>query len=384
MGAGEGAGRYPLLEPADSRWSQPEGATVAYDLSADEAVNHYSEAELRTFIEDFLQALGATREEAEIVADGVVTASLWYHPGQGQGLEKLIRYHRRVGEGGTVANAPMRWEREGPAYGLLDAAKGFGYVAAQRAMNKAVDKATQSGIAMIWVRNSNHFGIAGYHALAAARRGLIGWSMTNARAEMAPWGSAKPVLATNPWGIAIPTPGEDQGLILLDMALTMSGKGMMRWYLEQGRAMPETWALTPDGHVTTDPAAAMDGPMLPIGEYKGYGLSLITDVLTGVMSGAKFGLSVFQDEQHYDVGHLMMAFDPGMFMLRERFDERLEQLIAEVKGAPPIDPDRPVLLPGELEHERSRHRRRSGIPVSRNTAETVRGLAQDLGVACPL
>jgi LDH2 family malate/lactate/ureidoglycolate dehydrogenase len=357
---------------------------VAYDLTDNEPVDLHPEASLRRFAEEVLLALGASREEAEIIADGVITASLWYHPGQGQGLEKLLRYRRRLREGGLVADAPMRWEREGPAYGLLDAARGFGYVAAQRAMLKAVDKAQQTGIAMVWVRNSNHFGIAGYHALAAARRGMIGWSMTNARSEMAPWGSAKPVLATNPWGLAVPTPGSAQGPIVLDMALTMSGKGMMRWYLEQGRSMPASWALTPAGEVTTDPAAAMDGPMLPIGEYKGYGLSLITDVLTGVMSGAKFGLSVFQDEQHYDVGHLMMAFDPTMFMPRERFDERLEQLIAEVKGAPPIDPERPVLLPGDLEHARSERRRREGVPVARASAAALRELAQELGVPCPL
>jgi LDH2 family malate/lactate/ureidoglycolate dehydrogenase len=357
---------------------------VAYDLTSDDAVARYPEAELRPFIERFLTALGASAEEAEIVADGVITASLWYHPGQGQGIEKLLRYHRRIRDGGIVPAAPMRFEREGPAYALLDAARGFGYVAAQRAMRKAVEKARTTGLAMVWVRDSNHFGIAGYHALAAAREGMIGWSMTNARAEMAPWGSAKPVLATNPWGVAIPTPGEEHGPILLDMALTMSGKGMMRWYLEQGKAMPETWALTPDGRVTTDPAAAMDGPVLPIGEYKGYGLSLVTDVLTGVMSGAQFGLSVFQDEQRYDVGHLMMAFDPGMFMPRERFDERLEKLMDEIKSAPPIDPERPVLLPGELEHERSLRRRREGIPVAPATAEGIRALADELGVACPL
>lgn len=356
---------------------------MAYDLTSDDAVTHVPEAELRPFLERFLTALGASAEEAEIVADGVITASLWYHPGQGQGIEKLLRYHRRIRDGGIVVDAPMRFEREGPAYALLDAARGFGYVAAQRAMRKAVEKAKSSGIAMVWVRDSNHFGIAGYHALAAAREGLIGWSMTNARSEMAPWGSAKPVLATNPWGVAIPTPGEERGPILLDMALTMSGKGMMRWYLEQGKAMPETWALTPDGRVTTDPAAAMDGPVLPIGEYKGYGLSLVTDVLTGVMSGAQFGLSVFQDEQRYDVGHLMMAFDPAMFMPRERFDERLERLIDEIKSAPPIDPERPVLLPGELEHERTLRRRREGIPVAPATAEGVRALADELGVACP-
>ena len=357
---------------------------MAYDLGANEAVNLYTEAELRVFAENVLLSLGATEEEAGIVTDGIITASLWFHPGQGQGLEKLFRYHKRITGGGIIVDAPMTWLTDGPAYALLDAAKGFGYVAAQRAMTRAVEKAKQTGIGMVGVRNSNHFGIAGYHAMTAVKHGLMGWSMTNARAEMAPWGSAKPVLATNPWGIAIPAPDDATPPILLDMALTMSGKGMMRWYMEQGKAMPETWALTPDGKTTTDPAAAMDGPVLPIGEYKGYGLSFVSDVLTGVMTGAKFGLSVFQDEQHYDVGHMMTAYNPEVFMPRDEFESRLKQLIEEVKSAPPIDPNKPVMLPGELEHKRMKDRQKNGIPVAQETVKGLKELANELGVNCPL
>lgn len=354
---------------------------MAYVLDDKEPVVLFPEPALRAFATEALLALGANGEEAEIVADGVITAALWFHPGQGQGLEKLFRYKRRIREGGKVPNATMRWDREGPAYALLDAARGFGYVAAHRAMLKAVEKAEQVGVGLVGVHRSNHFGIAGYHALQAARRGFIGWSFTNARAEMAPWGSAKPVLGTNPWGIAIPR--KDANPIVLDIALTMSGKGMMRWYQRAGKPIPETWALTPDGRTTTDPAAAMEGPVLPIGEYKGYGLSFVTDVLTGVMTGALFGLSVFQDEQLYDVGHMMLAVNPEVFIGRAELDERLEALIAEVKSAPPIDPDRPVMLPGEAEHQRMEERLRDGIPVDRETVVGLRQLAAELGLSSP-
>lgn len=354
---------------------------MAYLLQDKEPVLLYPEPALRGFTKQVLLALGANDEEADIVSDGVITAALWFHPGQGQGLEKLFRYARRIREGGKVPNVTMRWERDGPAYALLDAARGFGYVAAYRAMDKAVEKAGQVGIGMVAVHRSNHFGIAGYHALQAAKRGFIGWSFTNARAEMAPWGSAKPVLGTNPWGIAIPR--KDGHPIILDIALTMSGKGMMRWYQRQGKPMPETWALTPDGRTTTDPALAMDGPVLPIGEYKGYGLSFVTDVLTGVMTGALFGLSVFQDEQLYDVGHMMLAIDPDVFIGRDEFERRLDALVAEVKAAPPIDPDKPVLLPGEAEHQRLEERLRDGIPIDRETVEGLRALAAELGLDDP-
>jgi LDH2 family malate/lactate/ureidoglycolate dehydrogenase len=355
---------------------------VAYELDKSDAVNIYSESELREFSMNMLLGLGATQEEAEIVTNGLMTASLWWHPGQGQGLEKFFRYHRRVNNGGIIPGVEMTWEKDAPAFGLLNGNKGFGYVAAHRGMARAIEKANTSGIASVGIRNSNHFGIAGYHAAHAAEHGLIGWVITNAKAEMAPWGSAEPVLGTNPWGISIPRRGTHP--ILLDIALTMSGKGMMRWYELVGKPMPESWALTPDGRTTTNPTEAMDGPLLPIGEYKGYGLSLISDVLAGVMTGSLFGRSVFQDDQNYDVGHFMLAINPEMFMSRDEFDERLEQLVDEVKSAPPIDPERPVMVPGEIEYRRMEQRKREGIPVSSETVEKLRVISEDVGVSCPL
>lgn len=355
---------------------------MAYEIGNKTLVNHYDEETLVSFASEFMLALGAAEEEAAIIADGLLTASLWWHPGQGQGIEKLFRYYRRVRSGGIIAQASMNWVSDGPSYGLLDAAKGFGYVAGHRAMQRAIEKAQENGVALVGVRNSNHFGIAGYHAWQAAKVGLIGWSFTNAKAEMAPWGSAQVVLGTNPWGIAIPR--HDAPPILLDMALTMSGKGMMGWYIREGRSMPDNWALTSDGRTTTDPQEAMDGPLLPIGEYKGYGLSLITDILSGVMTGALFAGAVFQDDQNYDVGHTMLAIRPDVFVGQEAYEQRLEQFVAEVKAAPPIHNDRPVRLPGEVEFERMTERRREGIPVSRETVSGLRELAAELNVDFPL
>ena len=242
------------------------------------------EPKVRRFAEDTLEALGAPAHERQIVADGLVTASLWWHPGQGQGLEKLIRYARRVRNGGINPSAEMQWVMERSAVALLDAEQGFGYFAAHRAMARAIQMAKPAGIAIVGVQHSNHFGIAGYHARQAANAGLIGVAMTNAGAEMAPWGSAKPVLGTNPWGLAVPRRAPHDPIVL-DIALTQSGKGMMQWLQRAGAPMPEHWALTPDGQPTTDPADALDGPLLPIGDYKGYGLSFMTDILAGVMTG---------------------------------------------------------------------------------------------------
>lgn len=348
-----------------------------YDLTDELAVVRVTAPSVRAFVEAVLGALGANSDEARINADGIVTASLWWHPGQGQGLEKLFRYARRMRGGGIVPDAPMSWASDRTASALLDAAKGLGYVSARRAMDKAVEKARVGGIAMVGVRHSNHFGIAGYHAKRAADAGLIGIAMTNAGAEMAPWGSATPVLGTNPWGLAIPR-GGGQWPIVLDMALTQSGKGMMRWLAREGRPMPDNWALTASGERTTNPEQAMDGPLLPVGDYKGYGLSLITDVLTGVLTGSLFGMDVFQDDANFDVGHTMIAIDVEAFMDHVDFHARLERLIADVRAAPPIDPAKPVELPGEAEQRRAEERLARGVPVDAGTFEGLEALATEL------
>jgi LDH2 family malate/lactate/ureidoglycolate dehydrogenase len=207
--------------------------------------------------------------------------------------------------------------------------------------------------------------------------------MTNAKAEMAPWGGKTAVLGTNPWGWAVPR--RESHPIVLDMALTMSGMGMIMWAHREGRPVPDDLALTAEGRRTTNPAELLEGStQLPIGRYKGYGLSFMTDVLTGVLMGAKFGLAVFQEDTHFDVGHTMIAINIESFGPKERFFERLEQLVREVKSAAPVTPGESILLPGEAEHRRLLERKQNGIPVDVATVERLRPIASELGVQCPL
>lgn len=346
-----------------------------YELSHAADTVRVTEASGRSFLNAFFSGLGANDEEAAVNADGILTAALWWHPGQGQGFEKLPRFSRRAKVGGWVGDAPMAWVSERRSTALLDAANGLGYVAGHRAMARAVEMARETGIAMVAVAHSNHFGTSGYHAMHAARKGVIGIAMTNAGAEMAPWGGATPVLGTNPWGMAVPR--EDHDPIVLDMALTQSGKGMMRWFAREGLPIPEDWALTPDGRRTTDPEEADAGPLLPIGAWKGYGLSLFTDILTGVLTGSLFGSEVFQDEMNFDVAHTMIAIDVEAFMPMATFQTRLASLVDQVLSSPPIDEQRPIELPGAAEQRRARERRRHGIPMHRDLYETLRSLAAD-------
>lgn len=335
-------------------------------------------AQLRQFATSFWHAVGLREDDAIGMAEAIVWSELRTLPGQGQGMRQLRRYSQWAREGHVNLKAELTPVTETPAMAVVDAQNGYGRVMGAQAMRLAAQKAQSLGIGVVNVRHSTHFGSAGFHASQALDYGCIGIAMTNAAAEMAPWGGRSPVLGTNPWGIAIPTGGDFP--IVLDIALTTSGKGMMRWYARLGRKMPLDWALTRDGRVTEDPNEAMDGTLLPIGRYKGTGLSLVTDILTGVLGGAAFGLTVFSQPAFLDVGHMMLALHVAHFMPMAEFTTRVQRLIHEVKSAEKLDGVEEIVVPGELDHRRAQEKISQGVPIDQAIFEDMRALADEWGV----
>lgn len=334
--------------------------------------------ELRRQAEAILLGHGATPEEAAIQADARLQGELRGHPGQGQGMRGLGRYCEMLQSGGIVPGAPFEILADTPGVGLVDGHKGFGQVIAARAMDLAIEKARGIGIGMIGVRHSNHLGITAYHAMRAAEQRMIGLCLTNAGPEMAPWGGITPTIGTNPWGIAVPTA---LGFpLVLDMALSTSGKGMVRWHMREGKAIPSDWAYDKQGNITTDPAEAMEGPLVPIGAFKGTGLSIMTDILCGVLTGAAFGLTPYQDPQNHDVGHVLIAIAIERFLPYEDYLERIDRFCAELKASVLAPGFGEILLPGELEHRRATARLANGIDLDRETVELMRDLAQQRDV----
>ena len=325
--------------------------------------------------------MGAAERDLPVLVDQIVDATLRGHPGQGQGVEKLPRVWERF-QGGTVsADATPEVVAEGPAWVHIDARKCWGPVAGAFAMDAAVGKAKSAGVGFAVVRRSNHYGTSGYYAMRAASAGMIGLAMTNAGPEMAPWGGITPLLGTNPWGIAIPC---EPFPLVLDMALTQSGKGMVRWAKAHGLPIPPNWAYAPDGSETVDPDLALLGPLVPVGEFKGTGLSLMTDILTGVMSGAAFGTGAYADPADHNVGHTILAIDHTRFISRGDFALRLDELVTEIKSSEPSDGVDEILLPGELEHRRMVERMRDGVPIEDTIVHELRALCRELDISCPL
>jgi LDH2 family malate/lactate/ureidoglycolate dehydrogenase len=337
--------------------------------------------DLQRFSKAAFAAMGLKDEQSAITADALVYSELRFHPGQGQGVRRLSAYRERIAAARIDILAPFEILKESPALALVDGHNGLGSVIGMRAMRLAVAKAKICGIGTVIVRNGTHYGSSAVHAAEAERRGCIGLAFTNAGPEMAAWGGATPVVGTNPWAIA--APGGTGFPVVLDIALTTAGKGMMRWYEREGQPMPSDWALTPEGEITTDPTAAMAGALLGIGQYKGYGLSLMTDVMTGVLSGGAFGIEPYRDPAKQDVSHSFTAIDIEWFMPLASFRERMGRLTATIKASKLRPGVSEVLIPGELEHRRETEKRRDGVPLDAVVFDELVALAKELGVAPP-
>jgi LDH2 family malate/lactate/ureidoglycolate dehydrogenase len=346
------------------------------------AMTNVTRASLQTFMEEGFRALGLPGDDARIFADALIFSELRFHPGHGQGVKRLRRYHERISQGLVDPKTRLETIKESPALALLDAHNGIGTVAASRAMRLAIEKAKVCGIGQVIVRNSTHYGSSAVHACQAEAAGCIGISFTNAGPEMAPWGGREGAVGTNPWGIAAPT-----GLgfpVVMDIALTTAGKGMMQWQARSGQPMPLDWALTPDGMETDDPNAAMAGALLGIGQYKGYGLAFMTDVMTGVIGGGGFGLTPYADQAKLDVSHTLTAIDIGWFMELDQFRMRMDEFAQMVKSRALRPGFTEILLPGEQEARRAARKSANGVPLEDVVLADLRALAAEIGITAEI
>ncbi len=337
---------------------------------------------LRAFTYAAFRGLGLSKEQAEIGAHALLYSELRFHPGQGQGVRRLRAYQERLRGKLIDKDAPFEVVKESPALALVDGRNGLGSVIGVKAMRLAVEKAKTCGVGVVVARNSTHYGSSAVHANEALEQGCLGLALTNAGPEMAPWGGATPVVGTNPWAIAAPS---DKGFpVVLDIALTTAGKGMMRWLEREDKRMPRDWALTPDGEETDDPRAAMAGALLGIGRYKGYGLSMMTDALTGVLSGGGFGLEPYQDPARQDVSHTFLALDIAWFLPLAEYERRMGRFIDMVKASKLRPGFGEVLVPGELEQRRVQEKTRDGVPLDEAVYDDLKALERELGLETTL
>lgn len=265
---------------------------------------------------------------------------------------------------------------------IFDACNGMGQVASCRAMKKAIEKAGTTTIGICGVRNSNHFGTAAYYSVMAAEQNMIGISCSNTEPLMPAPGGGKAVVGNNPTSMAVPT-GEGFSLAL-DMAASAAAIGKVLLAQKQGLSIPSGWATDRLGVETSDPKQVMDGGMLlPVGGHKGYGLSLMVDVLAGILVGAGFGDRIHSPftgpENPQNLGHLFVAIDVSRFLPLDQFLAHVKSLCHEIKTAPTAPGVQEVFLPGEIEHMTKQKRLKEGIPLPEGVVSELDAYAAELG-----
>lgn len=320
-------------------------------------------------------------QDAATIAGGLVRADL--RGVDTHGLALLAEYLNRVRLGLINARPELEPRESGLSARHLDGQNGFGFVVATCAMEEAIGLARSTGIAAVSAFRSTHYGMAANYVLQAAETGMIGIAFTNASRAMPPYGSREPILGTSPLAFGIPVRSGPP--IVLDMSPSVAARGKIRQALRRGEKIPLGYAIDADGNPTTDPAKALEGLLLPVGGPKGSGLALMMDILGGVISGSAFGGEVgnrhWDFDRPQDVGHLMIAMRPDLFIPLDDYFARLDQLIERIHASAPAAGFSEVLLPGELEHREEQRRRRTGLPLSGREIRSLREEADRVAIA---
>lgn len=338
-------------------------------------------SDLRTFVEQAFRAVGVPRDDAETAAAVIVEANLCGV--DSHGVRMLPGYVTLIRNGRINPKGQIRVIKDTPVIAHLDGNFALGNVVAVQAMQMAAVKAKVSGMGFTLVRNSTHWGRAGYYSTLAARQGCIGVCFVNTESNMPPWGAKEPRIGNNPLSIGAPRASGEP--VVLDMAMSQAAWYKLVMYNRQEQKVPFGWGLDDQGQPTDDPAAILKSKrMVPMGQHKGSGLSLMIDILTGILSGGMYcgELSEKGKGQPWATGYsqAFIAIDISSFIPLEEFQRRVDELVTYVKGAQTAEGVNEITIPGEKAWRERTLRERDGIPLDEITLGELRTLANELGV----
>ena len=339
--------------------------------------------DLHAFCVAVLTKVGVADVDARTTADVLTTTDTWgvfTH-----GVKALRGYVRRLQGGGLRADARPEIVSAGPAWVLVDGHSALGMVTSVFAMRAAMDKARECGVGYAGVRNSCHFGAAGYYASLAAAEDMIGLAMANDTPSVTVPGARGRVTGSNPLAYAVPT-GSGRP-ILLDMATSTAAGGKVAAAHAAGKPIPADWVVDLDGMPTTDPAVFLHGGALrPMAGHKGYGIALLIETLSGVLTGALLTRRIlpwFVGDPALPTGHgaAFLAIDVAALTPIEVFKRRVDSLMKEIREAPKAQGAERIYLPGEMEWERREQALREGIVLPPDVVASVAALSEEQGVA---
>ncbi len=332
--------------------------------------------ELRRVSEEVLGACGVPNVHAELIADTIVDA---HRSGRGtHGISRLPVYVRKIRQGLMNPESPITLIKDSAAISVIDANHGFGQVAAMEAMRLCMEKAESLGIGVVGVRHSNNLGVAGYYARVATDQGMIGCVLSNSAPAIAPTGGRRPLFGTNPLAIGFPA-GSNGIPIILDMATSVAARGKIRLAVKTGERIPLDWALDSEGNPTDDPIAALKGTMLPIGGPKGYGLSLVIDILAGLLPGAAFAGDVRplnHPDAFSDYGHFIIAIKLSHFIPKSEYVPAIDHLIRKIRDTVDVSE---IWLPGERS-EKQKVLCRDSVWLNETIVSEFDDMASDISV----
>lgn len=350
----------------------------------------YAAQDLFDFMVEFFIKLGVPKDRAEITAEVLQAADL-----RGVSSHGIIRlqsyYGSRLQRGLINPMSDSTIVREGVSSIALDGHNGLGQVVARDAMLRCIEKASKSGIAIVTASNSNHYGIAGYYAMMALDSDMIGISLTNSQPLVAPTYGRTRLLGTNP--IALAAPALSSRAFVLDMATSIVPIGKVTYYDKAGDALPEGWGIDSKGAGTTDPKEVLQGGALyPLGGpdylrgYKGYGLGMLVDILSGVLSGSAFGHNVADPKNDLpaNVGHFFAAIRLDAFRDPTDFKRDLEALFDQLRSAEKAEGQNRIYIHGEKEFELAAKYEKEGIPLLPEVVKSLISAGELAGIAFDL
>lgn len=357
-------------------------------------VNRIDFETLESFMTDVFIGVGVPEEDARICADVLITSDKLGIDSHGIGRLKPI-YVDRIREGIINPVTKIDVVKEGPTTAVLDGNNGMGQVIAKKAMEMAIDKAKTYGMGMVAVRNSNHYGIAGYYALMATRQGMIGITGTNARPSIAPTFGVENMLGTNPLTFGMPT--DEEFPFLLDCATSIAQRGKIEVYNRLGKPLPEGWVIGEDGRPRTDTAQVLKDlvtggaaltPLGGIGEehagYKGYGYATVVEILSAALQGGAFlkALSGIENGKKvpYRLGHFFIAINVEAFTTLDEFKKTAGDILRELRASRKMPGAERIYTAGEKEYLAWLERKEKGVPINESLQKDMLTLKAELGL----
>lgn len=349
--------------------------------------------ELESFMRDVFVGLGVPEEDANIIANVLITADL--RGIDSHGIQRCKMYYDRIKEGIYEVNTKIDIIKDGPTTALWDGNCGMGHVIAYKAMKAAIKKAKKYGLGAVAVRNSTHFGIAGYYSLMAIKEGMIGLAVTNARPSIPPTFGVEPMLGTNPLTIGAPT--DEKFPFLLDCATSIIQRGKVELYNRVDKPIPENTVINDKGEIMTDPGKILEdmlerkAALLPLGGkgeetagYKGYGYATVVELLSaalqeGIYLRDTLGL-VENSQKRLKVGHFLLAIDINSFIGINSFKKTAGNIMRDLRSSKKDPRAEKIYTAGEKEYLAGKIRRKGGIPVNKSIQNDIKIMQKELGL----